>query len=75
MRITTGHVVRGQIVLDDWAEPIPEGTEITIGIPDAVEGQPELSPEDEAELAERVAEIERGDYITGEDLLRRLGRG
>ena len=73
MRITTGHVIHGQIVLDDYAEPLPEGAEITIGIPDG-RGL-DLSAEDEAELSERVGEIERGDYITAEELLRRLGRG
>lgn len=73
MRITTGHVVHGQIVLDDFDEPLPEGAEIVIGLPDEV-GKLDLSPEDDAELAERAAEIERGDYITAEDLLHRLGR-
>jgi hypothetical protein len=50
----------------------PEGAEVVVGLPE--DGALDLSPEDEAELRERVVEIERGDYITAEELLHRLGR-
>lgn len=34
----------------------------------------DLTPEQEEELLASIAEIERGDYITGEELLERLRR-
>jgi hypothetical protein len=34
----------------------------------------EFGPEDEAELIESVAAIERGEYVSGEELLGRLRR-
>ena len=34
----------------------------------------ELGPEDEAELLQSVAAIERGDYVSGDELLNRLRR-
>jgi hypothetical protein len=34
----------------------------------------ELTPEDEAELLESIAAIERGEFISGEQLLERLRR-
>jgi predicted transcriptional regulator len=34
----------------------------------------ELTPEEEAELAESLAEADRGDFITAEELLERLRR-
>ena len=71
MRITTGHVVHGQIVLDDWAEPLPEGAELTIGIPEQIE-EVELTPEQLAELDESIAEADRGELISAEDALREL---
>ena len=71
MRITTGHVIHGQIVLDDYAEPLPEGAEITIGIPEQV-AEAELTAEQLAELDAAMAEIEAGQGIPAEEVLRRL---
>jgi hypothetical protein len=71
MRITTGHVIHGLIVLDDYDEPLPEGAEITIGIPEQVE-EVELTAEQLAELDAAVAEIEAGKGIPAEEVLRRL---
>jgi hypothetical protein len=34
----------------------------------------ELTPEEEAEVLASIAEIERGEYISGEELLARLRR-
>ncbi|HEV7923317.1 MAG TPA: hypothetical protein VGR02_21245 [Thermoanaerobaculia bacterium] len=71
MRITTAHVVHGQIVLDEWAEPLPEGAELVIGLPDEV-GEAELTADQLAELDESIAEADRGELIPAEDALREL---
>jgi predicted transcriptional regulator len=40
-----------------------------------IEAEPlELTPEEEAELAESLAEADRGDFVTAEELLERLRR-
>ncbi|MBV9492854.1 MAG: hypothetical protein JOZ54_01310 [Acidobacteria bacterium] len=72
MRMTSGHVVNGKIVVDDLEEPLDEGAEVIVGIPG---GERELSAEDEAELEERMAAIQRGEFITAEELLQQLRRG
>ena len=67
----SGKVVDGKIVIEGDAPP--EGSTVRVLIPeDDVSDQ--LSEEDWAELQEAVAEIERGEYITGEELLADLRR-
>jgi len=68
MRITTGKVVGGQIVVE--GEPLSEGSTVTILIPDA--GTFALSEEDEAALLEAIAEADRGELLDAEDVLKRL---
>jgi len=34
----------------------------------------DLTPEEEAELLESISEMERGEFVSGEDLLERLRR-
>jgi len=61
----TGTVVNGRIVLDD-DKPLPEGARVLVRVfPDA--GDVELTPEEEAELIESDAEIDRGEFITLEE--------
>lgn len=69
MQTYTGRVVDGKVVVD--GDPPPEGTQVTIQV--AGEDEPfALTPDMEAELAESIAEIERGEYVTWDELKVRL---
>ena len=70
MQITTGKVVNGRIIVDD-DEPLPEGAEVWIEV---IDQQMELTPEEDAELAERDAEIDRGEFLTLEEFLNGVRR-
>ncbi len=71
MRVTTGTVVAGQVVLDD-VEFI-DGTQVVVVSRDE-ETDVRLSPEELAELEAGIAEADRGDMISGEELFARLRR-
>lgn len=64
MRVLTGRVVAGRIDLGDEVE---DGTPVAVLAPDR-EGT-RLTPAEEAELAEALAEIQRGEYEDGFALL------
>jgi hypothetical protein len=72
MQVFTARVQGGTIVLDEGVE-LTEGSRVTVL---AGETDPpfELSAADEAELAESIAEADRGDVISADDLFRRLSR-
>lgn len=72
MQVFTALVKGGAIVPDEGVD-LPEGSRVTV-IADAREGPVELTPEQEAELAESIAEADRGDVISAADVLRRLSR-
>jgi len=72
MEVFTGRVKGGVIVLDEGVE-LPEGSRVTV-IADQLEVPLELTPEQEAELAESIVEADRGDVISAAELLRRLAR-
>jgi hypothetical protein len=61
-----GKVVDGKVVVE--GDALPEGSDVRVIIPTDDESD-ELTDEEWAELQEAVAEIERGDFITGEELL------
>lgn len=69
MRVATGKVMGGKIVLE--GEPWEEGTMVTVLGSDDEEAV-ELSPEEEKELLEAIAEADAGDFISGEQVLREL---
>ena len=71
MLVTTGTVVGGKIVVE--GDPLPEGAVVTILAREANETF-EVPPELEAELIESIAQAERGETISAEELLRRLRR-
>jgi len=71
MKVATGTVVDGKVVVE--GEPLEEGTKVTVVLREHEEFF-ELTPEEEAEVLASIAEIERGEYITGEELLERLRR-
>ncbi len=68
MQITSGKVVDGHVVVE--AE-LPEGADVTLIALDGEETF-EVSPELEAILLESIAQGQRGDTISAEDLLREL---
>jgi hypothetical protein len=72
MRVFSARVRNGTIVPDEGIE-LPEGSRVTV-IADEASPPVELSPADEAELAEAIAEADRGDVISAAELLRRLSR-
>ncbi len=67
MRVTSGKVVSGQIVLE--GEPLPEGAVVTVLARESDESF-ELNATDEAELLLSLAEADRGDFVSAEDVLR-----
>lgn len=71
MQLVTGTVVGGKIVVE--GEPFPEGTVVTI-LAREMDGTFEVPPELEAELLESMAEADRGETISADDLLQRLRR-
>jgi len=72
MQTATGTVIDGQIVLDS-NEPLPERARVVVEF-FAEDEEIELTPEEDAELAERIEEIGRGHFITADDFLNRHKR-
>ena len=71
MRVATGTVVAGQVVLDD-AEFI-DGTHVVVVSRDR-EDEVCLSADELAELESGIAEADRGETISGDELFARLRR-
>jgi hypothetical protein len=71
MKVATGTVVNGKVVVA--GETLTEGSTVTVVLRDDEEAF-ELTPEEEAELLESIAAIERGEFVSGEELLDRLRR-
>ena len=72
MQVFTALVRGGAIVPDEGIE-LTEGTRVTV-IAGETDAPFDLSAADEAELAEAIAEADRGDVISADELLRRLSR-
>ena len=70
MKITTGKVIGGKIVVEASLE---EGASVTVLAPDTERGFT-FSPEEEAEILRSMAEADRGDTVPAEDVLAKLGR-
>jgi len=71
MKVTTGTVVDGKVVVE--GEALAEGSTVTVVVREDDETF-DLTADQEAELLASIAAIERGDFITGEELLDRLRR-
>ena len=71
MQVITGTVVDGRVVVQGAA--LPEGALVTVLTRGASEDFT-LSTEDEDELLEALAEIDRGEYVSLEQLLDTLPR-
>ena len=71
MKVTTGIVVDGKVVVE--GESLAEGSTVTVVLRDNEEAF-ELTPGEEDELLDSIAQIERGEFVSGEQLLERLRR-
>lgn len=68
MQITSGRVVDGRVELETG---LPEGTEVTVLVRDSEETF-EVDAELEAVLLESIAQGQRGQRISAEELLREM---
>ena len=71
MKVATGIVVDGKVVVE--GEALTEGSTVTVVLREDDEAF-ELTPEEEEELLESIKQIERGEFVSGEQLLDRLRR-
>ena len=71
MKVATGTVIDGKVVVEGAS--LAEGATVTVMLRDDEETFA-LNTDDELELLESMAAIERGDFISGDELLERLRR-
>jgi len=71
MQLAIGTVVGGKVVVE--GDPLPEGAVVTILAREPDETF-EVPPELEAALLESIAQADRGETISAEELLERLRR-
>ena len=71
MQVTTGTVVNGKVVVEGTS--LPEGAVVTLLSRGADESF-SLTPEQEDELLEAMAEIDRGECVSLDELLNTLPR-
>ena len=69
MQIAIGTVVNGKIVVE--GVPLVEGAVVAV-VSRGADVVFRLSPDDESELAAAIAEIERGEFISADELLESL---
>ena len=69
MKIATGKVIGGMVVVD--GAPLEEGASVTVLARDGERGFT-LSPEEESEILLSIAEADRGETISAEELLAKL---
>jgi hypothetical protein len=69
MRLTTGIVRRGKVELEE--KNLPEGTTVTVLIPDG-DDTFEVTLEEKAKLLAAIREVERGEVEDGWKLLRSI---
>jgi hypothetical protein len=73
MKVATGRIVEGKVVLE--GEPLAEGTVVTVFSREGDEAF-DVSPDEERALLAAIAQAERGQVVSWEDLreqLRRVG--
>lgn len=71
MGIVTGKVVDGKVLVDGMT--LPEGAVVTVVTRESSQGVL-LTPDEEARLLEAVAEADRGETVSAEELFDRLDR-
>lgn len=72
MQVFSARVQGGTIVPDDDVV-LPEGSRVTVIVGDT-DVAFQLSADDEAALLASIAEADRGDVVSADELLRRLAR-
>ena len=70
MKVLTGKVVNGNIVVDD--DSLREGTFVTVVAAEDDADRLQLTPEQEEHLQLSIAEADRGDVVDGYALLEEL---
>jgi len=70
MKVLTGKVVNGNIVVDDAS--LREGSLVTVVAAEDEANRLELTPEQEEHLQLSIAEADRGDVVDGYALLEEL---
>jgi hypothetical protein len=71
MKIATGKVIDGKVVLQDVT--LEEGSSVTVLARDE-KGAITLAPEEEAEILLAIAEADRGETVSAEEVLAKLAR-
>jgi len=71
MKIATGTVVKGTVIVDD--PEFKDGTDVFI-LTREREEEVHLSPEELAELEAGIAEADRGEMVSGDEFFARLRR-
>jgi hypothetical protein len=71
MKVATGRVVEGKVVLE--GEPLTEGSVVTVVARDDEETF-DVSPEEERALLEAMAQADRGQVVSWEELREQLRR-
>ena len=71
MRVATSTVNEGKVLVE--GRSLPAGSVVTAVTPETAE-EVLLSPEEEAELLEAIAEADRGETISADELFARLDR-
>lgn len=71
MKVATGKVVDGKVVVE--GEPWAEGSVVTVVAREDDEGF-DVTPEEEAALLAAIAEADRGELVSWEELRERLRR-
>lgn len=72
MKIATGKVVGGKVVVE--GEPLEEGASVTVLTRDGEGGFTLSAEEEEAELLLSVAEADRGETVSAQEVLAKLVR-
>jgi len=72
MRMATGRVIDGKVVIE--GEPFEDGTVVSVVALEDGESIEDLTPEQEAELLEAIAEADRGELVDASIVLRNLQR-
>ena len=69
MRVATGRVIDGKVVLE--GEPLAEGSVVTV-VASENDGAFDVSPEEERALLEAIAQADRGQVVSWEVLREQL---
>jgi hypothetical protein len=72
MQVATGTVKDGKVIVEGLE--LAEGEKVVVLVRDTTD-EVYVSPEEEAELLQAIAEAERGETLSADELFARLARG